>query len=92
MGDFETVIILKGRLTQKNYKKALQEIKDYFTNYKIDKIEEIGKKDLPYSINKNKKGYYVIINFKIPLQDIINIRNFYKSNNNIIKYLILRKK
>ena len=88
--EYESIIILKGNIKETGYKKALQKIKDYFGNYEIQKIEEIGKKQLAYPVGQNTKGYFLDIYLKATTQDISNIEKFYKLNDDIVKYITLK--
>ena len=86
---YETIIILKGNFKETGYKKALQ-IKDYFTNYEVEEIKEIGKKQLTYPVGKNTKGYCIDIYLKATTQDIADIQRFCMLNNDILKYITLK--
>ncbi len=88
---YENVIILKGTFTQEEYKKSLSEIKEYIEPLEIIKVEEIGKKNLAYEVDKNKEGYFVIFYLKATEQDIVKLEKFYRINSDILKFMTVRR-
>ena len=87
---YETIIILKGNFKETGYEKAVEKIKDYLANYEVEKIEEIGKRKLAYTIRKNTTGYYLIIYLKVTKEDIEDIKKFYRLNDDIIKFIVVK--
>ena len=88
---YESVIIIKGTFTEEEYKQSFSEIKEFFRKYKVDKIEEIGKKKLAYEVNNNKEGYYIIIYLKGEREDILEIERYYRLNDDILKFITVKK-
>lgn len=88
---FESVIIIKGELAEIEYKKAFVEIKEQFEEFKIEKMEELGKKNLAYEVNKNKTGYYIIIEFYAENEDVRDLELYCRKNENILKWIFIRK-
>lgn len=88
---YENVIILRGTFTEEDYKKALEKIKKYLAKYEIKKIEEIGKKKLAYEVDKNNEGYYVIIELRATEQEVLELERFYRINDDVLKFLIVKK-
>lgn len=87
----ESIIIVKGMLTEEEYKEALENIKEKFEEFKIEKIEELGKKNLAYEVNKNKTGYYIIIEFYADNEDVKNLEVYCRNNEDILKWIFIRK-
>ncbi len=58
----------------------------------IHRLEDWGLKYLAYAIKKFYKAYYVLMNIEIYKNSLIKIVDDLKVNNNIIRFLILRKK
>ena len=46
---------------------------------------------MSYEIMKNKEGYYVVIYFKAETSFITELERYYKINENIIKFITVRK-
>lgn len=88
--EFESVLILKGTFTEEEYKKAFENIKVFFEKYEVEKIEEIGKKRLAYEIKGITEGYYIIIEFKALREDITDIERYYRINDDVLKFIIVK--
>ena len=87
----ESIYILKGTLTEEEYKEVFEDIKEQFEQFKIEKMEELGKKNLAYEVNKNKTGYYLDIEFYADNEDVKNLELFCRKNENILKFIFVRK-
>lgn len=90
--NYESVIILKGTYTEDEYKKALNEIIEKIKKLiEIEKVDEIGLKKLAYEVNKQKTGYYVVVYYKATSQAVLEIERIYRINEDVIKFLTVRK-
>ena len=87
----ESIYILKGTLTETEYKKVFADIKEQFEQFKIEKMEELGKKNLAYEVNKNKTGYYLDIEFYADNEDVRDLELYCRKNENILKFIFVRK-
>lgn len=87
----ESIIIIKGKLSETDYKKVFGEIKEQFEQFKIEKIEELGKKNLAYEVKGNKQGYYIIIEFYADDEDVKNLEVYCRNNEDILKWIFIRK-
>ena len=89
---YETVLILKGTLTEEEYKKSLESIIEKIKTYiGITKVDEIGKKKLAYEVQKNTEGWYVVIYFKAVSQAILEIERIFRITDDIIKFITIRR-
>lgn len=91
MCNYESVIIMRGSLKEDEYKHSFNKIKEFFTKYKVEKVEEIGKKKLAYQVNDNTEGYYIIIYFETEREDIAEIERYYRLNEDILKFITVKK-
>lgn len=57
---------------------------------KIHRIEDWGRKQLAYSINKLHKAHYILMNFEISYKFIEEIKNDFRYNKYIIRNMIIR--
>ena len=91
--EYESVIIMNPELTVAARNESIDNIKSLICNMKgtIDKIEEIGKKTLAYQIKSHNEGYYVVINFTAKPDVISYLETFYRDDNNIMKFITIRK-
>ncbi len=89
---YESVIIIRGDLKDEEYKKAFNEIIDKIKNLiDIEKIEEVGLRNLAYQVRNNKTGYYVVIYYKATSQAISEIERFFRIKDEILKFLTVKK-
>ena len=57
---------------------------------KVVKTDNWGLKSLAYRINKNKKGYYVLMNIDAPSPAVLEMERQIRLNEEVLRYLTLR--
>ena len=93
MKKYETVIILNPNLSSKvetfvkDFEKLLKQ-----HSFSINKMEDIGRRQLSYSINNHNKGHYLIFNIEGDSLQLIDIENKIKYNESIIRHLFISVK
>ena len=93
MKKYEAVIILNPNLSSKvetflkEFEKLLKQ-----HSFSINKIEDIGRRQLSYSINNHNKGHYLIFNIEGDSLQLIDIENKIKYNESIIRHLFISVK
>ena len=93
MKKYEAVIILNPNLTSKvdsfakDFEKLLKQ-----HSFSINKMEDIGRRQLSYSINNHNKGHYMIFNIEGDSLQLIDIENKIKYNESIIRHLFISVK
>lgn len=55
----------------------------------IEKSEDWGRRKLAYPIKKTKNGYYVVVNFAVPAESVNEIEHKIRTNQSIIRHLIV---
>lgn len=88
---YETIYILKGTFTEDEYKQIFNKVQNFLSKYNIEKVEEVGKRKLAYEVNKETNGYFVIVEIRATEEEIAEIERYYRINDGIIKYLIVKK-
>ena len=92
MNRYETIMILKPTLTEKETKNAIQKIKDLITsNGEVVTTEEWGLRKLAYPILNFKEGHYVLIGFRSEADFIDELNRVYNITDEIIKHIIVKK-
>ena len=93
MKKYEAVIILNPNLSSKvdSFIKDFEKLLKANT-FNIKKIEDIGRRQLSYSINNHNKGHYLIFNIEGNAENIIDIENKIKYNESIIRHLFISVK
>ena len=93
MNKYEAVIILNPNLSSK----ADSFLKEFETllssnSFKIIKTEDVGRRQLAYSINNHNKGHYLLFNLEGNPSKLIEIENKIKYNESIIRHLFINVK
>ena len=90
MKKYEAVLILNPNLSSK-----VDEFKTEFNqllsenSFKVTKLEDIGRRQLAYSINNHNKGHYLLMNLEGDPSKLIEIETKIKYNESIIRHIIL---
>lgn len=90
MNKYEAVIILNPNLSTKvgdflkDFEKLLKN-----NSFSIVKTEDIGRRQLAYSINNHNKGHYIIFNLEGDPSKLLEIETKIKYNESIIRHLFL---
>ena len=91
MNNYELTLILNPDLStkfetfQKKFENTLTDI-----NFKIVKLENIGRRQLAYSILNHNKGHYVIFQIEGPSEAAIELESKLKYDTSVIRHLLLR--
>ena len=91
MNNYELILILNPDLSSKfddfqlKFEKTLSDI-----GFKINKFENIGRRQLAYSIINHNKGHYVIFQIEGPSEAAIEIESKLKYDTSVIRHLLLR--
>lgn len=85
---FESIYITK----ETQYKETIEQIKERLSKFKIEKVEDLGTRKLAYEVKGNKQGHYILIEFYAETkEDITEIETYCRQNENILKWIFVRK-
>ena len=90
MKKYEAVIILNPNLSSK-----VDDFKKYFekllsdNSFSIAKTEDVGRRQLAYSINNHNKGHYILFNLEGDPSKLIELETKIKYNESIIRHLFI---
>ena len=90
MKKYEAVLILNPNLSSKveefntEFNKLLSD-----NSFKVVKLEDIGRRQLAYSINNHNKGHYLLMNLEGEPSKLLEIETKIKYNESIIRHIIL---
>jgi len=91
MNNYELTLILNPDLSTKfdsfqtKFEKTLAGI-----NFKINKLENIGRRQLAYSILNHNKGHYAILQIEGPSEAAIELEAKLKYDTAVIRHLLLK--
>ena len=93
MNNYETILIINPNLSSKvadfqtKFEKLLTD-----NSFEIKKVEDIGRRQLAYSINNHHKGHYLLSRMQGDPKNISEIETKIKYDEAIIRHLILAVK
>ena len=93
MNNYETILIINPNLSSKvadfqtKFEKLLTD-----NSFEIKKVEDIGRRQLAYSINNHHKGHYLLYRMQGDPKNISEIETKIKYDEAIIRHLILAVK
>ncbi len=92
MNKYESVIIIKPTLKDKEIKDTINKYKENFEKFSNQpvKVEDMGKKKLAYEIQGNKEGHYAIYTFYGKNEDISDIERNYRIDDNVMKFITVK--
>mgnify|MGYP001422790412 FL=1 len=91
MNNYELTLILNPDLSTKfdtfqtKFEKVLTDI-----NFKINKLENIGRRQLAYSIHNHNKGHYAILQIEGPSDAALELESKLKYDTSVIRHLLLK--
>ena len=59
---------------------------------KITKREDWGLRNLAYKIQKNRKGYYTLMNIDAPAEAVVEMERLMRLDENLLRYLTIKVK
>lgn len=92
MRHYEQVFILKPSLTKEESSLIIENIKETVTKNggEIISFQDVGVRKLAYKVQKNPRGYYGVLYFKIESSKISELERVLKINEDVIKYLTVK--
>ena len=94
MKKYEIMYILKADLDDASRNELIGKISDKLTvdGGTIDNVNEWGLRDLAYEINKETKGYYVVVEATVANAAVIaEFNRVAKFNANILRHIVIAK-
>ena len=93
MKKYEAVIILNPNLSSKanNFVKDFEKLLKN-NSFNIQKKEDVGRRQLAYSINNHNKGHYFLFNIEGDASKLIEIENKIKYDESIIRHIFIAVK
>ncbi len=93
MRKYELTIVLPGGLTAAKKKSAIEKIGKIIKTLKgkISKQDDWGEIDFAYPIKKNTAGIFLLFNLELEAESAKAISNKLKFEEEILRYLLVRK-
>lgn len=94
MKKYEIMYILKANLDDATRNELIGKLHDILTvnGGTIENVNEWGLKELAYEINKEKKGYYVVVEANVAGNDVLaEFSRRAKLNANVLRHCVVAK-
>ena len=89
---YENVFIARQDLTPAKVTELTEKYVSVIENNggKVSKREKWGLRTLAYKINKNRKGYYTLINIDAPASAVVEMERLMRLDENLLRYLTVK--
>lgn len=93
MREYELMAILRPNLEEEKKNATIERLKGIITDGQgeISKFEEMGKRRLAYEIDKNREGYYVLVNFRATPDVVSELQRVMRISDEVIRFLVVRE-
>lgn len=92
MNKYELALVLNAKIEDEERLALLERVKGYITRFggEISDIDEWGKKQLAYEIQKMREGYYYFIHFSAESSAPGEIENHIRIIDGVLRFLCIR--
>ena len=92
MRKYETIFIVDPNFEADQVNELVEKFKGLILEQggQIDGVDDWGKRRLAYPINKQREGYYFLINFTAKPETAQDLERVYKITNGVLRYLIVK--
>lgn len=93
MQNYEIMFILQPEMESEEMESLLESIKGVIGKQggEIKNLDDWGKRRLAYEIAKYNEGHYFVITFKGSHKIIPEMEHFFRVNDEVIRYMIVRE-
>ena len=93
MNKYESVCVLSQDCTNEQLSNMIVKLQNKIAEFSKEEIniKNMGKKTLAYQVKNNKEGYFFVINFQAKNKDLNKLTNFYKTCENVLKYMVIKE-
>ena len=93
MNRYEMIYIIDADLEEAARKELIEKVSTLIANNggEIEKVDETwGKRKLAYAIDYKTEGWYVLVNFKAPVELPRELERNLQINENVLRYLVIK--
>lgn len=93
MKRYEVIVIVKSDLTEEDITALIERCQAIITDRKgvIAKVDKWGKRRLAYEINKQKDGFYFLVDFAGDGPIVTELERNFKIDDRILKFMTVKK-
>ncbi|MDP3302331.1 MAG: 30S ribosomal protein S6 [Sulfuricurvum sp.] len=92
MRHYENLVIVKPTLTEEEIKNTIATVEEFITSNggEIIARDAMGMKKLAYPIEKNARGYFYVMYYKIAPSAISEIERRFRINEEILRFVTMK--
>lgn len=92
MRKYETMFILRADIAKEQVPEKVERFLTLITNGggQVDKVTDWGKRRLAYEVNKQREGFFVLVNFTAEPAVSKELERIFRISEEVIRYLIVR--
>ena len=92
---YELMYVINPVLNEDQTKDIVQRVTQYLSDNgaQVEHVEEKGSQRLAYPIEKKRNGYYVVVNFRLPVSangGLVKIERAMTINDDLMRHMVLR--
>ena len=92
MNKYESVVIINPTVEEEGIKALISKFTDIInTDGKVEKVDELGKKQLAYDVKKFNEGFYTVFYFEANPDLITELERNYRITDEIIKFMTIKQ-
>ena len=90
MKKYELMTLVKGSVGEKEAKQVSDEVSEHIESLegKVENKDFWGKRKLAYNIRQDTDGYYEVIDFELPKDQIKKLKSKLNLMDNLIRYIV----
>ena len=91
--NYEAMFVFKPTLNDDQTNSLLDNVRDLIAKNggEILDTQNFGRRKLAYDIMKHREGLYYLINFKGQGQSIVKLEKAYRSNDSVLRTMIIKR-
>jgi small subunit ribosomal protein S6 len=92
MANYESVLIARQDLGASQVNSLVENLSEVLKREggEVVKVDNWGLKNLAYSIKKNRKGHYVLLNIVAPAKAVSEYERLMRLNEDVIRYMTIK--
>ncbi|MCD6541479.1 30S ribosomal protein S6 [Candidatus Bipolaricaulota bacterium] len=92
MRDYEVVYIIRPDLDEQRRKEKIERINQLIRERggEVQNVDEWGTRIMAYEIDDFREGYYVLVNFTLPPNEVSSLEERLRVDDELLRYQIVR--
>jgi small subunit ribosomal protein S6 len=92
MNKYESVVIINPTVEEESMKALISKFTEIINkDGKVEKVDELGKKQLAYDVKKFSEGFYAVFYFEANPDLITELERNYRITDEIIKFMTIKQ-